>query len=265
MTIHRYPTPLAQQARRVAVGAAGLFGLAVATTAWGPVVATGVGAATAGLTVGVVVSRPIAARRWAAARRVFARNDQPPPLPPPPDLSRPLAEVLPPYVPRTSSVFTPRESPLMPAAAVAEPEAATVVLSPLPPEYAAELEGAPVLADAVLPGRWLTLGEMHPADRFLMPWSDRVLELARTDQPTEVKDLGMVLALVHDGDRQLSLSLSADQRWRMVRALRHAAVRCMVCAEVREDLEGHTYDLAAMVSHVEAVCASCERNTVAAL
>ena len=152
----------------------------------------------------------------------------------------------------------------MPAAtAVAEPETATVVLSPLPPEYASELAGLPqpLQAEPAPRSVWLRLDEMNEGDYFVLPWSGQTVELRRVDQVDQYVAIGLVLVLVRYEEMELTLQLPPVQRWLMVRALRHAWVRCVVCRKEVEDLRAHVYDLAALEVSVLAMCAQCASNT----
>lgn len=254
-THHRVPTLPAQHARRFAAIAAAVFALAFIATLWGPV-ATVAGSVTVGLVLGAVVARPWYLLQWCAMRAMWARNDLPD-LPPPPDLSRLLADVLPPALPKSVVFAAPREAPApMPMLAPAQPP--TVVLD-LPPDYATELartQSGPL--PAVPLARWLTLAEMHVGDQFVLP--NGASATLRTREQYEEFAWADMLSVTVDGHDH-ALTLPAAHRWRMVRAMRTAAVRCLVCGQATDDLAEHVYDLAVLTASVVAVCDQCERNT----
>lgn len=184
-------------------------------------------------------------RRWAA-------NNQPLPDS---DLSRPLAEVLPPLTRAALAASAAPEEPTMPTTL---PE---IFAPPMPTGYADELAAT----QPVRRGRWLTVGEMHPGDQFAYTsaGSEETLTVGELGVPDELVQRwarrGLAPLAVNGEPLPMPLPLAA--RWRMVRALRRAAVRCLVCRET-EALGEYEYDLADPDTIlVCAICPACEHSS----
>lgn len=111
-----------------------------------------------------------------------------------------------------------------------------------------------VVADPV-PARFFTVREMRPGDRFRYVTS--TLEIQHIAWPKELEPLDMALVAM-EGLGAISLTLPAAMRWQMVRAVRPASVRCLVCERVVEDA---SYDLALVSPVVDALCQTCGKNT----
>lgn len=186
------------------------------------------------------------------------------------DLTVPLAQVLPPVTraevfEETTVASRPDPTKLADATApIALPKAYADTLIPaapqgspaaIPPEYAEVLQrGELEVADPV-PTRRFTVREMRPGDRFRYVAS--TLEISHIAWPPELEHLDMALVAV-DGLGAISLTLPAAMRWQMVRAVRHASVRCLVCSEVVEDT---AYDLALVAPVVVGICDDCDKAT----
>lgn len=133
----------------------------------------------------------------------------------------------------------------------------------IPPEYAAALQRADDRCGCYydnsrpdpVPARFFTVREMRPGDRFRYVTS--TLEIQHIAWPKELEPLDMALVAM-EGLGAISLTLPAAMRWQMVRAVRPASVRCLVCERVVEDA---SYDLALVSPVVDALCQTCGKNT----
>lgn len=245
MTTHRLPTPLAPRAQTVAAAV-----LLAALLVQGPGVRAAIGyvLVAAGLTLGALLVQHVAIP--AAHRRTAARYHD---GPWPPEPHRPSGALV--------------------TMTVQDRDHAEALDTASGQEFHQQLEGSgqprpyvpaeqSVLESVVEPlrGRWMTLQQMRPDDDFLL--GEVVLHLVRVDHVTELE--GTRLALVRVRDMPIPLTLPVDQRWLMYRAVRTAAVRCLICSEQSSPLAEIHYDLATdRAPAVVAVCPSCEDSTSA--
>lgn len=186
-------------------------------------------------------------RRWAA-------NNQPLPDS---DLSRPLAEVLPPLTRAALAASAAPEETPMPSTVLDVP--------PMPAAYAREIDVRPhdppslpeIRAPRPIPVRWLYLGQMRKGDVFAYAHGDHEVELTFVGaEGSEALDELGLLSVVVEGKQ--ALTLPADQRWRMLRAERVASVRCLLCSR---PVEEHRYDLVSQPPLALAICPSCEHSS----
>lgn len=112
------------------------------------------------------------------------------------------------------------------------------------------------------PARWLTVGQMLSGDMFVLPsvLNGTPVEFERADFVGELHPVGM--ALVKVAGVEIPLTLPAEMRFRMARAIRRAAIRCLICNDESDELGEYEYDLATHAgSAIIAIGPECERST----
>lgn len=108
--------------------------------------------------------------------------------------------------------------------------------------------------------RWLWLTQMVAGDQFYLPSHESPLTFERADRPAELAMVDMALVKVVDVDMVLTLPVSS--RYRMARAVRNAAIRCLVCNDDTDTLRIHEYDLARVGQPaVFGICLTCSAAT----